>query len=68
MSEPQVPEEIKKQLEEEAKNLNELQEIDSQGKLTTGPHTTEIPGTRANRKAKELGFQVTRKTPEKSNK
>jgi len=55
-------------LEEQARNLNELQEIDSLGKLRKGPHTTAIPGTPANRKAKNLGFQVTEKPQAKSDK
>lgn len=45
-------------LEEEAKKLNKLMEIDKEGTLTTGVKTAEIPGTKANREAKKLGFEV----------
>lgn len=48
-------------LAEEAKKLNKLAEIDTNGTLTTGVKTTEIAGTKANREARKLGLEVTPK-------
>jgi len=67
-----IPKGLKEELEKQAKNLNQLPGVVEDSMLKHSKEKTlavGIPGTPANRAAKELGFEVTSKenaTPLKS--